>query len=287
MTNSLFKQVDVFTSQGFKGNPVAVVMNADGLTQESMQAIANWTNLSETTFILPATDPNADYRVRIFTPKSELPFAGHPTIGSAFALLESGVISPTDNRVIQECGAGLISLTVTDTDDGMLISFALPEPKFESLSPQDVGKLESLIGADFDPSCPPVLVDVGARWIVAKTDNAETVLGLKPDFSSLPDFDLKLNATGSCIFGSYAPNHTSDIEVRSFAPACGANEDPVCGSGNGAVAAFLRLYGTSGIFKSTQGVNVGRNGQIALSISDDQILVGGYAVTCIEGEIQI
>ena len=262
-------------------------MEAEGLLTQEMQQIANWTNLSETTFVLPSTDPNADYRVRIFTPKSELPFAGHPTIGTAFALLESGVISPKDNHVIQECDAGLISLTVTNTDDGMLISFALPEPKFESLSPQEVGKLESLIGVNFDPSCPPVLVDVGARWVVAKTDNAETVLDLKPDFSSLSDFDLKLNATGSCIFGSYALNYTTGIEVRSFAPACGVNEDPVCGSGNGAVAAFLMLYGISGIFKSTQGAKVGRNGPIALSISNDQILVGGYAVTCIEGEIQI
>lgn len=275
-----FKQVDVFTSKPFKGNPVAVIMNANGLSTEQMQTIANWTNLSETTFVLPATTNKADYRVRIFTPQSELPFAGHPTIGTAHALLEAGLISTKSGVVVQECGAGLVNLTIVP--DGS-ISFELPNPTIKPLDDTQIDLLESTLGCAIDRNLRPALIDVGPRWIVAHIATAEAVLSAQPSLPQLAKHNKQLEATGVTIYGERSDDH---IEVRSFAPACGVDEDPVCGSGNGAVAAFIRSYmGQGKILKSSQGKIVSREGALKLTISDEKILVGGNAITCIEGTI--
>lgn len=284
----LFKQVDVFTAKPFKGNPVAVVMDANSLTTAQMQEIANWTNLSETTFVLPAENPEADYRVRIFTPAaSELPFAGHPTIGTAYALLEEGQIAVKNGKVVQECGAGLINLTVKNDENGQYkIAFELPEPKITTLEQVQIEKLEELLGCPIDLKLTPALIDVGARWIVVHTTDAQTVLNTKPDFAQLAIYSAEMNITGICIYGEWSDTH---IEVRSFAPACGVNEDPVCGSGNGSVAAFMRYHHkvTTEQLQSSQGSCVGRDGHITLTIQDDKILVEGQALTCIYGQVKI
>lgn len=197
-----FKQVDVFTTTPFKGNPVAVVMDARGLSTEQMQAIARWTNLSETTFVLPATNPAADYQVRIFTPGSELPFAGHPTIGTAYALIEAGVIAPKNGCLTQECGAGLVALTVEPTADGNLsISFELPEPAITPLIEAQTQALESILGCAIDKDFTPALVDVGARWIVAQVKDAQSVLSAMPNYEALQEHDRNL---GSPVFVSMA-----------------------------------------------------------------------------------
>lgn len=284
-----FKQIDVFTSTPFKGNPVAVVMNADQLSTAQMQAIANWTNLSETTFVLPATNDAADYRVRIFTPGSELPFAGHPTLGTAFALLEAGQIIPRDGHLVQECGAGLVNLQVSQPlKKGMSIAFELPEPVITPLSFAQTRHLGEILGCQFDFIYPPALVDVGARWIVAQTTDIATVLATRPDFASLAEHDRSMSVTGVCIYGSCIENNKFHIEVRSFAPSCGVNEDPVCGSGNGSVAAFLRYHGLGdGLITSTQGKIAGRDGKLELRLTDGKIFVGGQAVTCISGSINL
>ncbi|WP_369987359.1 PhzF family phenazine biosynthesis protein [Pectobacterium aroidearum] len=285
-----FRQIDVFTARPFKGNPVAVVMDASGLTDEQMQSIASWTNLSETTFVLKPEDKNADYRVRIFTPGSELPFAGHPTIGTAYALLEAGVIHPTDGKIVQECGAGLVSLSVSATGSkGTFISFELPEPRITLLTPEQVDQLDSILGCVIDRSLTPALVDVGARWIVARTLDASRVLQTQPDYARLTEHDRNMGITGVCLYGEHRADNGMHIEVRSFAPACGVNEDPVCGSGNGSVAAFLRHHSVTlppgGAVKSSQGQKLGREGEIGLTIGREKILVGGLAVTCIRGTI--
>lgn len=284
-----FKQVDVFTSEPFKGNPVAVIMDASGLTTKEMQTIANWTNLSETTFVLPATNKQADYRVRIFTPNHELPFAGHPTIGTAYALIEAGIISEKDNKIIQECDAGLISLNTQNTLEGISISFKLPEPIITPLDTFQVDNLERILGCPIDRHLSPALVDVGARWIVLHVSDTDIVLSTKPNFAELAIHDVEMDITGVCIYSEWSANN---IEVRSFAPACGVNEDPVCGSGNGSVAAFIRHHEVKSItsnieIKSCQGQVLGRNGYINLTISKEEILVGGNAVTCIEGLINL
>lgn len=290
MPSADFKQVDVFTTRPFKGNPVAVVLDASHLNGEEMQQIANWTNLSETTFVLPPQDEQAHYRVRIFTPGSELPFAGHPTIGTAHALLEAGVITATDGKVIQECDAGLIKLTITQlSEGGQSIAFELPAPALQPLSPEQTDKLEQILGCELDRTLMPALVDVGARWVVARGADAQAVLNTRPDYAQLAEHDAHLKVTGVCLFGQYPTEKEMKIEVRSFAPACGVNEDPVCGSGNGSVAAFLRHYSVDipadGQIVSTQGQMLGRNGRLNLTIEKDKILVGGQAVTCISGTI--
>ncbi|MDB6368760.1 PhzF family phenazine biosynthesis protein [Photorhabdus bodei] len=287
-----FKQVDVFTHRPFKGNPVAVVMDAKGLTPIQMQAIANWTNLSETTFVLPVENPLADYRVRIFTPGSELPFAGHPTIGTAHALLEAGLIQAREGRIVQECGAGLITLNITEMESGQQsITFELPEPAITLLSAEQIDRLESILSCPLDRALTPALIDVGARWIVAHTTGAEAVLAAEPDYAKLCEHDTQINVTGVCLYGAYCEEVEADIEVRSFAPSCGVNEDPVCGSGNGSVAAFMRHHKVAmiddKIVHSSQGKKLGRQGSVWLSHSDGKIFVGGGAVTCINGTITI
>lgn len=286
-----FRQVDVFTSTPFRGNPVAVVMDARFLSEGQMQAIARWTNLSETTFVLPAENPQAAYQVRIFTPESELPFAGHPTIGTAHALLEAGKIAADDGQIIQECGAGLITLMLSKDADGIRqIAFELPDPSITLLDKQQTERLEKILGCRLDRALTPALVDVGARWIVAHAYSAKAVLETEPDFSKLYQHDREMEITGVCLYGAHQAEKQLDIEVRSFAPACGVNEDPVCGSGNGSVAAFLRYHNVrlpaDNCITSSQGVRVGRNGKIMLSLSDGKIMVGGSAVTCISGTLR-
>ena len=285
-----FKQVDVFTSVPFKGNPVAVVLKADGLTSGQMQQIANWTNLSETTFVLPASDPRADYHVRIFCPSEELAFAGHPTVGTAHALLEAGLIRPRDGALLQQCGAGLVSLQVAHgTDGARWISFDLPEPMVKPLSAAETGELEAILGASVLRHFNPCLVDVGPRWVVAQLPDATAVLANRPDLARMKQHYPGPNATGVVIFGEYANGSPARIEVRAFAPAVGVDEDPVCGRGNGCVGAFIRQTGQmahfGGDFVSSQGAVLGRAGLLRLSVSQERIRVGGNAVTCIDGEL--
>lgn len=284
-----FKQVDVFTSQVFKGNPVAVIMDASTLTSEQMQAIANWTNLSETTFVLPATDSQADYQVRIFTPQSELPFAGHPTIGTAHALLEAGLITAKEGKLVQQCGAGLVALTVCELNH---ISFELPEPKITPLDQTQTEKLAEILKCQIDTQWNAALVDVGARWVVLQAVNAQAVLDSQPDFAALKQHDLEMKVGGATVYGFYENNdEQKHIEVRSFAPSIGINEDPVCGSGNGSVASFIRYHGIlpaqNDVVLSSQGRVLGRDGQLQLNLYQDKILVGGTAVTCIDGTIKL
>ncbi|MNY95166.1 PhzF family phenazine biosynthesis protein [Acinetobacter calcoaceticus] len=284
-----FKQVDVFTSQAFKGNPVAVIMDASTLTSEQMQAIANWTNLSETTFVLPPTDSQADYQVRIFTPQNELPFAGHPTIGTAHALLEAGLITAKEGKLVQQCGAGLVALTVSELNH---ISFELPQPKITPLDTTQTQKLAEILKCQIDTQWNAALVDVGARWVVLQAVNAEAVLAAQPDFAALKQHDLEMKVGGATVYGFYENNdEQKHIEVRSFAPSIGINEDPVCGSGNGSVASFIRYHGIlpaqNDQVLSSQGRVLGRDGQLQLNLYQDKILVGGSAVTCIDGTIKL
>ncbi|WP_144731781.1 PhzF family phenazine biosynthesis protein [Acinetobacter oleivorans] len=284
-----FKQVDVFTSQAFKGNPVAVIMDASTLTSEQMQEIANWTNLSETTFVLPATDSQADYQVRIFTPQSELPFAGHPTIGTAYALLEAGLVTAKEGKLVQQCPAGLVTLTVSDSGH---ISFELPKPKITPLDAMHTEKLAEILKCEINTQWNATLVDVGARWIVLQAVNAQAVLDSQPDFAALKEHDLEMKVGGATVYGFYENNdEQKHIEVRSFAPSIGINEDPVCGSGNGSVASFIRHYGIlpaeNDVVLSSQGQALGRDGQLQLELHQDKILVGGTAVTCIDGTIKL
>jgi PhzF family phenazine biosynthesis protein len=191
-----FKQVDVFTQKPFLGNPVAVVIRAEGLSTDEMQRIAAWTNLSETTFVLPPSSGQADYRLRIFTPKQELPFAGHPTVGSAHAVMESGFAKPRAEKLRQECLAGLIELTVETTEIGKRILVQAPQAKVSRLTEDHNRLLTSGLGAACDWSNPPLRVDVGVVWLVANLGDAGVVAKLKPDLETLLKLSNETQAAG-------------------------------------------------------------------------------------------
>lgn len=285
-----FMQVDVFTNVPYRGNPVAVVLDAAGLGTDQMQRIARWTNLSETTFVVPRTSDEADYRVRIFTPACELPFAGHPTIGTAHALLEAGLVTPRAGALVQECGAGLVRLEVgEDAVLGRSIGFELPPPVLRELTDARADELAMVLGTALSPAARPQLVDVGPRWVVAQLPNAAAVLAATPDLQRMKALDLALGSTGVVVFGEHPPGGVAKVEVRAFAPSSGIDEDPVCGSGNGCMAAFIRasgmLAGYGERFVASQGRAIGRDGRVRIEIGSDRIRVGGAAVTCIEGAI--
>ncbi len=285
-----FKQVDVFTQKPFLGNPVAVAIGAEGLVTEEMQRIAAWTNLSETTFVLPPSSERADYHLRIFTPKQELPFAGHPTVGSAHAVMESGFAAPRSGKLHQECLAGLIELTIEETEIGKLILVQAPKPKVSMLTENTNRLLTTGLGAACDSSNPPLRVDVGVVWLVANMGDAGVVATLKPDLDTLLEVSTETQAVGVTVFGRSNDGHSA-LHVRSFAPALGVPEDPVCGSGNASVAAFLihsgivEQYGTE--YAARQGTQVGRDGRVAVRIDGKSIQIGGYAVTCVDGSLRV
>ena len=279
-TTRAFKQVDVFTSVPLLGNPVAVILDAEGLSTETMQAMANWTNLSETTFVTPATDPAADYAVRIFTPKSELPFAGHPTLGTAHAVIEAGLAPFNDGKIMQQCAVGLVEVS----QSGAGLSFRLPRYSFENAP--DVDCLAAALG-DGAIVGEPQIVNVGPRWVIAELSSVAVVEELTPDLASLAEYDRTHLTTG---LTAYAHGHDGSLTVRSFAPADGVPEDPVCGSGNAAVAAYrLRLGQVSAgsSYAVSQGRQVGRDGRVHVRIEGDSIYVGGQCVTVIEGIVRL
>lgn len=283
-----FKQVDVFTQKPFGGNPVAVVFNAESLTTEEMQQIAAWTNLSETTFVLPPTSDQADYRLRIFTPKQELPFAGHPTIGSAHAVLESGFAKTQDGKIRQECLAGILPLSVETTAVGLKVLAQAPPARVEPLNRSTLQLLAEALGTTFTTD--PLRIDVGPVWIVVDLGSAEAVATLNPQLPLLSQLSEMTQATGATVFGR-SSDGISTMHVRSFAPAQGIPEDPVCGSGNVSVAAFLiysNLVDTYGVeYTARQGMQLGRDGRIFVQVHGEAIHFGGYAVTCVEGSLRV
>jgi PhzF family phenazine biosynthesis protein len=260
-----FKQVDVFTQRPFFGNPVAVVLDAEGLESEAMQRIAAWTNLSETTFVLPPSSEQADYRLRIFSPRQELPFAGHPTVGSAHAVIESGFATVHNATLRQECLAGVIDLSIEETRGGNRIFLKAPEANISAIDNDTARVLASALGRPQNSVSPTVRVDVGVAWLVAELADSNAVAALQPDLDSLRRISAATNTLGTTVFGK-SDHATSALHVRSFAPALGVPEDPVCGSGNASVGAFLihtgqiEQYGSE--FLSRQGLQIGRDGHV-------------------------
>ncbi|MFJ3897757.1 PhzF family phenazine biosynthesis protein [Streptomyces sp. NPDC090083] len=274
-----FVQVDVFPTGPCSGNPVAVVLDGTGLGDEEMQALARWTNLSETTFLLPPTVPEADYRVRIFTPGGELPFAGHPTLGSARAWLEDGGTPKDDQRIVQECGVGLV--TVRRDED--VLSFAAPPRVREGAL--DEGRLLRIVGAlgiERDQVMAHEWVDNGPGWAVVRLATAAEVLALEPDFSGMPD--AMVGAIGAHPEGSpYA------FEMRTFAPGAGVPEDPACGSMNAGVGQWLTSTGAApASYRVSQGTRLGRAASIGITADrDGTVWVSGAAVVLISGGITL
>jgi PhzF family phenazine biosynthesis protein len=289
-----FKQVDVFSLAPFKGNPLAVVLDAEGLSDEQMQAIARWTNLSETTFVLPARDPQADYRVRIFSPQSEFPFAGHPTLGTAHALLEAGMRPHAGARIVQECGVGLVQIDLAV--DGSL-AFQAPAAEVRAVDPAHHALLEAaLAGAapTLEPATPPVLANMGIRWLVARMASAQACLAVRADAAALAELMRRCEVDGVAIYGPYEPGGPADYEVRALLVEHGVLvEDPVTGSANACIARVLQAQGfpdgaASGrAYSVCQGALLQRDGRVAVSYRDGEPWIGGHSVTVIDGTLKV
>jgi PhzF family phenazine biosynthesis protein len=269
-----FSQVDVFSAEPLKGNPVAVVHDAEALDDGQMQAFAQWTNLSETTFLLPATDPAADYRLRIFTPGGELPFAGHPTIGSAHAWLEAGGVGRSDDMLVQECAAGLVRVRRGDR-----LAFAAPPLLREGpVSADERVRVLRALALEEDDVVDLSWGDNGPGWVVVLLRDAESVLAVRPDWSAFGDLDIG-------VVGSYPAGAECAVEVRAFSPGLGVVEDPVTGSLNASIGQWLAGDRLPTSYVASQGTALGRAGRVHVDKDGDTVWVGGDAVTRIHGTV--
>lgn len=271
-----FTQVDVFTDELLLGNPVAVVHGAEDLSDEKMRAFARWTNLSETTFLLPPQHPGADYRLRIFTTERELPFAGHPTLGSARAFEEAGGVAASGSDLVQECGAGLVRIR----HDGRRLAFAAP-PLLRSgpVEADLVRRLALALQLRPDQVVGAQWADNGPGWVALLLTNAATVLALEPDGPALG----KVNVG---VIGPYPAGSAADFEVRTFIPIRGLTEDPVTGSCNAAIAQWLIPAGIApAAYTVSQGTRLQRRGRLFLEQRGADIWVGGDTAVGITGSV--
>ncbi len=271
-----FRQVDVFGAAAYRGNPVAVVVDAEGLSTEQMQAFATWTNLSETTFLLPTTQEGAHYRVRIFTPSVELPFAGHPTLGSCHAWLAENNCDET--VLVQECAAGLVPIRRTDAG----LAFAAP-PQVRSgpVDHADLDRVLEVLRLGRDDVVEAQWVDNGPGWVAVLLADAEAALAVRPG----PIGDLDIG-----VVGPYPDGSPCALEVRAFFGVAGATiEDPVTGSLNASLAQWLTASGRiQAPYVASQGTAIGRAGRVHVSrVDDGAVWVGGATVTCVEGSVDL
>ena len=270
-----YRQVDVFPGSALGGNPVAVVLDAEEVRDDAMQAFARWTNLSETTFVLPPTLPGADYRLRIFTPSSELPFAGHPTLGSAHAWAEH--TGSSADRLVQECAVGLVPLR--RAEDGWAFS-APPLIRSGPATDEEIASIAEGLGIGAWDVLAAEWVDNGPGWVVAVLRDAEAVLELQPDL------DRMRLATG--VIAPHATGGPADFEVRAFVPGLGVDEDPVTGSLNAGIATWFFGSGrASGSYTVGQGARVGANGLVRLSEEPDGIWVAGATRSILSGTVAL
>jgi PhzF family phenazine biosynthesis protein len=271
-----YHQLDVFTAVPLLGNPLAVVHDAQGLSDEQMAAFARWTNLSETTFLLPPTHATADYRVRIFTPDRELPFAGHPTLGSCHAWLAAGGVAKAPGAVVQECGVGLVRVR----RDGERLAFAAPP--LQRSGPADEATLQRIAAALRIPREAIVasqwLVN-GPQWVAVMLRTRDEVLALNPDFVAMGELEI----------GVLAPT-TGEVqfEVRAFVPTHGVNEDPVTGSLNAGLGQWLTAAGLApASYVAAQGTALRRAGRVHVHREAETVWIGGDVAGCIEGHVTL
>lgn len=271
-----FHQVDVFSADPYCGNPLAVVVDAEGLSPEQMQQFANWTNLAEATFLLPPTDPHADYRVRIFTGSEEFPFAGHPTLGSAHTWLESGGVPKAPNFLVQECGAGLVRVK---RDDGRLAFAAPPLTRYGPVEEAVLRQVAAGLGLPYGDLLDASWLVNGPEWVGVLLRSAEQVRGVEPDFAGLGSLNVG-------IIGPEQGAAGTDFEIRTFIPGDAMMEDPVTGSFNAGAAQWLIGSGRApDQYVAAQGTVLGRAGRVHVTAEGGDIWVGGDSTTCIRGSV--
>lgn len=308
MKSRTFTQIDVFTDHAYLGNPVAVVLDSEGLSDAAMQQFARWTQLSETTFVLPvsaaAKAQGADYRVRIFTPGGELPFAGHPTLGTAHAWREAGGQPQQPDRIVQECGVGLVTLRRSDWPGAW--AFAAPPLNRSEPTPEELSRVCQALGLERSHVLRAQHLHNGPHWLGLLLNSVEAVWALEPDHSALKQTGFKVGVAarhGSTpgLIGranrearAFAQNRPAtdvvpdaDLEVRAFAAAIGIAEDPVTGSLNASLAQWLMAEGVlPARYTASQGAALGREGRIFVQQdAHGQVWVGGHSVSCITGQV--
>jgi PhzF family phenazine biosynthesis protein len=270
-----FRQVNVFSAEGYLGNPLAVVHDAEGVSEEEMRRFANWANLSETSFLLPPSDPAvADYRVRIFTPSEELPFAGHPTIGSAHAWLEAGGVPRREGEVVQECPAGLVRVRRSER-----LAFAAPPVVREGpVTGEERTRLVRALALADDDIVDARWIDNGPGWVGVLLRDAEAVLAVRPDWAAFGALEVG-------VVGPYPEGSECAIEVRAFCPSIGVVEDPVTGSLNASIGQWLAGDRLPTSYVASQGTMLGRRGRVYVEREGDTVWVGGDATTAIKGTV--
>jgi PhzF family phenazine biosynthesis protein len=295
MSARRFQQVDVFTDRAGYGNALAVVLDGTGLADDQMARFARWTNLSETTFLLPPTDPAADYRVRIFTPTTELPFAGHPTLGSCHAWLAAGGTARAGDCVVQQCGVGLVRIRREATAAGERLAFAAPPRR--RTGPLDnamVERIASILGVARADIVAHEHCDNGPGWMAVMLKSAEQVLALRPQLGRETGLEIGVvgarNEPGKVgVVGTQPPGHDTAFEVRAFFPAQGGlAEDPVTGSLNAALAQWLIGSARAPArYVAAQGTVLGRAGRVFVEHDGTDVWIGGHVARCIDGVLTL
>ena len=277
MSRHVFTQLDVFTDTPLRGNPLAVVHAAQGLSDANMQAFARWTNLSETTFLLPPTEAGADYRVRIFTPDRELPFAGHPTLGSCHAWLAAGGQPRSADEVVQQCGVGLVRIR----RDGPRLAFAAPPLRRSGpVEPEVFAQIVRSLRIPADAIRASNWVDNGPGWVAVMLGSRDEVLALQPDFLAMRGLELGVVAPWS--------GGEAQFEVRAFVPSLGVPEDPVTGSLNAGLAQWLIGAGLAPErYVASQGTALGRSGRVFVEKRSDTVWIGGDSVVVVSGQVSL
>ncbi len=277
-----FSQLDVFTDQPLRGNPLAVVHDAQGLSDGQMADFARWTNLSETTFLLPPDDAGADYRVRIFTPGGELPFAGHPTLGSCHAWLSAGGVPRDADVVVQQCGVGLVRVRRDRHGDSERLAFAAPA--LRRTGPVDAGlraQAVAALGLDDAELLQLQWIDNGPGWMAGLLKDAAAVLALRPDFAAMRGLNLG-------VVGAYPVGSECQFEVRAFVPGLGVPEDPVTGSLNAGLAQWLIAAGLAPArYVAAQGTALGRAGRVFVTQQGADIWIGGAVCSVLTGAVTL
>jgi PhzF family phenazine biosynthesis protein len=282
MRQRRFLELDVFADAPGRGNPLAVVADAEDLDTPAMQAIAAWLNLSETTFVTPATQPGADYRVRIFTPRQELPFAGHPSVGTAHAVLELGLAAPHGGRLVQQCGAGLLPIAVAGEGTQRRIHVRAPRGVERNA---DAATVLPSLRSNCWGRLRPVVIDNGPRWWCIELSDEVTVRTLAPDLQAMALATVETEAVGVAVFAR-CTGQPYALVVRAFVPADGIPEDPVTGSATAAICTWLHANDAlpADRFRSSQGREVGRDGIVECAVDEEgEAWIGGQTQTVVNG----
>lgn len=286
----LIHKVDVFSSGRGTGNPLAVLVGAGHLDEARMQAIAAWNNLAETTFLLAPTQAGADYRVRIFTPKREIAFAGHPSIGSAHVARRVGLVDRARLELVQECQAGLLPIQVGVDDEASVLLVRVPRSRMVQPRPDDNGALDRALGSARLGPLPAALVEGGRRWWLAELESEDEVRLFQPDYAAIRHLAAQSQSLGLCVFARSGGGEY-ELVVRAFPLGVGIDEDPASGAANAAIAAFLDESGALGelgtAYRVSQGREMGRDARLLLRLDGErQVWVGGNCETVVEGSFR-